>query len=283
MNEITIETMNPAEIQTHKSFEALFPIRPELLTIIEEDMRDWKYDESQPIVVAKWEGQDELVCIDGHTRLQAAKNAGIKEVPVYEYYYDDEAAAIEHAIQLQCHRRQLTDAELFSYMEIIDDRYVPQRNEDGKFAGAPNGAAGKSSESTAKLLGTSSRKTERMRTIMDHGDSETVDAVKNGEMSVNKGYEETQKKRKAAKASEKSLKAPSLDSENTSEETFVSEDSQSEPTDDMTVTLAPEHYRALRDLGESIQYHVELAIDMYLQSLSNFDVDEDEYDAGNED
>src|SRR5208283_6099594 len=98
-------------------------------------------------------------------------------------------AAIEHAIQLQCHRRQLTDAELFRYMEIIDERYVPQRNENGKFAGAPNGAAGKSSEATAKLLGTNSRKAERMRAIMDYGDPETVDAVKKSEMSVNKGYE----------------------------------------------------------------------------------------------
>ncbi len=269
MNEITIETMNPREIQTHESFEALFPISPELLTMIEEDMREWKYDESQLIVVAKWKGQDELVCIDGHTRLQAAKNAGIEAVPVYEYYYDDEAAAIEHAIQLQCHRRQLTDAELFRYMEIIDERHVPQRNENGKFAEAPNGGAGKSSEATAKLLGTSSRKTERMRAIMDYGDSETVDKVKNGEMSVNKGYEETQKKRKAAKAAEEHLKAPSPDSENTSEETFVSEDSQSEAMNDMTVTLAPEQYRALKDLGESIEYHVELAIDIYLRMVAD--------------
>ena len=211
-----MEMMNPREIKTHKSFEALFPIRPELLTIIEEDMKTWEYDESQPIVLATWEGQDEPVCIDGHTRLQAAKNAGIMEVPVYEQEYSDEEAAIEHAIQLQCHRRNLTDAELFRYMEIIDERYVPERNENGKFAGAPNGAAGKSSEATAKLLGTSSRKAERMRAIMDHGDSETVDAVKNGEMSVNKGYEETQKKRKAAKAAEKSPKAPSPDTANTS-------------------------------------------------------------------
>ena len=116
---------------------------------------------------------------------------------------------------------------------------------------------------------------------IDHGDSETVDAVKNGEMSVNKGYEETQKKRKAAKAAEKSLKAPSPDSANTSpdsppavpapneEETVVSEDAESEPMNDMTVTLAPEHYRALKDLGESIEYHVELAIDIYLRMVAD--------------
>ena len=279
--EITMNMMNTEEVKTHETFRALFPIRPELLTIIEGDMKTWEYDESQPIVLATWEGQDEPVCIDGHTRLQAAKNAGIMEVPVYEQEYSSEEAAIEHAIQLQCHRRNLSDAELFRYMEIIDERYVPQRNENGKFAGAPNGAAGKSAEATAKLLGTSSRKAERMRAIMDHGDSETVDAVKNGETSVNKGYEETQKKRKAAKAAEKSLKAPSTDSANTSpdsppalpapteEETLVSKDEESEPVNDMTVALAPEQYRALKDLGESIEYHVELAIDIYLRMVAD--------------
>ncbi len=272
VNEITmveIEMINPKEIKTHQHFEALFPIRRELLERIEEGMKEWEYDKSQPIIVGTWEGQNEPVCIDGHTRLQAAMNVGITEVPVYEYEYDDEETAIEHAIMLQCHRRNLTDAELFLYMEIIDERYVPQRNENGKFAGAPNGAAGKSAEATAKLLGTSSRKAERMRAIMDHGDSETVDAVKNGEMSVNKGYEETRTKRKAAKAGEKSLKAPSPDSANTIEETVVSEDSHSEPVDDMTVNLAPEQYRALKDLGESIEYHVELAIDVYLRMVAD--------------
>jgi len=303
MTEITMNMMNTEEVKTHETFRALFPIRPELLTIIEEDMKTWEYDESQPIVLATWEGQDEPVCIDGHTRLQAAKNTGIMEVPVYEQEYSSEEAAIEHAVQLQCHRRNLTDAELFRYMEIIDERHVPQRNENGKFAGAPNGAAGKSSEATAKLLGTSSRKAERMRAIMDHGDSETVDAVKNGEMSVNKGYEETQKKRKASKATKKSLKAPSPDSANTSPdsppdvpapndgETVVSEDSQSEPNDDMSVTLAPEHYRALKDLGGSIEDHVAKAIEKYLQSSVNpgaeedrcADEDEEEYDDGCED
>ncbi len=278
MTEITMNMMNTEEVKTHETFRALFPIRPELLTVIEEDMKTWEYDESQPIVLATWEGQSEPVCIDGHIRLQAAKNAGIMEVPVYEQEYSCEEAAIEHAIQLQCHRRNLSDAELFRYMEIIDERYVPERNEKGKFAGAPNGAAGKSSEATAKLLGTSSRKAERMRAIMDHGDSETVDAVKNGEMSVNKGYEETQKKRKATKekialrqdndgiASPDS--PPTVPAPN-EEETVASEDAESEPMDDMTVTLAPEQYRALKDLGESIEYHVELAIDIYLRMVAD--------------
>ncbi|MGO9569207.1 MAG: hypothetical protein ACLP5H_16860 [Desulfomonilaceae bacterium] len=297
-----METMNPKEIKTHKSFEALFPIRPELLETIEEGMKLWEYDESQPIVLATWEGQDEPVCIDGHTRLLAAMNAGIMEVPVYTYDYTSEAAAIEHAIELQCHRRNLTDAELFRLMEITDKRCVPERNENGEFAGAPNGAAGKSSEVTAELLGISSRKVERMRTILDHGDAKTVEAVRNDEMSVNKGYEQTQKKRKSTKEKTAPLEdndgdaasdsPPALPAPN-EEETVASEDAESEPVDDITVTLAPKHYRALKDLGGSIEDHVAKAIEKYVQSSGNpdahedtctdLDEEEEEYDDGEED
>jgi hypothetical protein len=295
MNEITMETMNPREIKTHESFKALFPIRPELLATIEEGMKTWEYDESQPIIVGTWEGQCEPVCIDGHTRLQAAKNTGITEVPVSEQAYTSEEAAIEHAIMLQCHRRNLSDAELLHFIDILDTRSVPQRNENGKFAGAPNGAAGKSAEATGKLLGISGRKVERSRTIIDHGDSEIVGAVKNGEMSVNQGYEKTQKKRKAVKeaadtASDSSAEAHAPVEEET---TVRSEDTRAEDVDNMAVTLTHEHYRALKELDGSIQYHVDLAIDLYLLSLGNFHADKDtcadieeyesEYDDGCED
>ncbi len=257
MTEITMNMMNTEEVKTHETFRALFPIRPELLTIIEENMKTWEYDESQPIVLATWEGQDEPVCIDGHTRLQAAKNAGIMEVPVYEQEYSCEEAAIEHAVQLQCHRRNLTDAELFRYMEIIDERYVPQRNENGKFAGAPNGAAGKSAEATGKLLGISGRKVERGRTVIDHGDPEIVEAVKKGEMSVNKGYGETQKKRKALKAAEKSA------GKGNSPVALVDETS-SKPEPTIMVPLQSHHHEALQALGGTVEEHVARAVDRYL-------------------
>ncbi len=261
---VEIEMINPKEIKTHQHFEALFPIRRELLERIEEGMKEWEYDKSQPIIVGTWEGQNEPVCIDGHTRLQAATNVGITEVPVYEQEYSSEDAAIEHAIVLQCHRRNLSDAELLHFIEILDQRNVPQRNEDGKFAGAPNGAAGKSAVATGKLLGISGRKVERGRTIMDHGDSEIVEAVKNGEMSVNRGYEETQKKRKAPKAAEKSA------GKGNSPVAPVDETS-SEPEPTIMVPLRSHHYEALQALGGAVEDHVARAVDRYLWMLEHED------------
>jgi hypothetical protein len=193
-----MEKRNPKEIKTHEAFTSLFPIREELLKKIEEDMEERDYDYSQPVILATWEGQDEPVCIDGHTRLQAAMNAGIEEVPVFiREEFDTEQEAVEHAIHLQCHRRNLTDAELMKYMKVLDKRGEVGRDSDtGQFTVASNGAQGKTSKATADLLNTSARKVEKMRTIQDHGDADTIEAVMQGEMSLNQGYNETQKKRK---------------------------------------------------------------------------------------
>jgi len=49
-------------------------------------MAEWGYDPSQPIIV--WdEGQ---AVIDGHTRIKAAQEAGIADIPVHYKSFDTE-------------------------------------------------------------------------------------------------------------------------------------------------------------------------------------------------
>lgn len=193
--------MNCNEIKTHADFEQLFEINKELLDKIKTDIEENHYDPSQPIILATWNGQTEPVCIDGHTRLKAAIDAGLEEVPVFIHEFDTEQEALEKAIKLQVHRRNISDSELFHFWSRLDGRSAVQRNENGKFAGAPNGATGRSSAATAELLGTSPRKVERMRTIADHADQETLEAVDKGEITINKGYEQTQERRREAQRS----------------------------------------------------------------------------------
>lgn len=66
-------------IKTRAPFNELFPINPEVLSAIKAHMETNGYDTSQPIVI--W-GRERVV-VDGHTRLEAAKQAGIKEVPAF--------------------------------------------------------------------------------------------------------------------------------------------------------------------------------------------------------
>ncbi len=246
MTEITMNMMNTEEVKTHETFRALFPIRPELLTIIEEDMKTFEYDESQPIVLATWEGQDEPVCIDGHTRLQAAKNAGIMEVPVYEYEFDSEQEAIDHAINLQQNRRNMTDADILVCVALLDSkrpRGGDRRSEEAKSKPSSDGngnSRSASAKETAEKVGTGTRKVEKARTVLGKGDPDTVKAVQSGKMSINKAYQEVQEK--AGNKSDEKIK-------DIHEQHYV----------------IPEDLRAeLEELGGLIDEHIDVAITGYL-------------------
>jgi len=215
--------MNPKEIKTDPVFEKLFSMDEDLLRIIEQDMQENGFDISHPIALGTWEGQKEPICIDGHTRLQAAINVGIQEVPVWiREDLGTEWDALECAIKLQCHRRNLTDAERINLLQLYDSRRprggdrrsseaksTPQNcgNESGRSASA---------KKMADMLGCSPRKVEQLRTVMDHADPDTLEAVQKGGISGNRAYQQTQKERKAAEANKPRLDRP-IDAERPSD------------------------------------------------------------------
>jgi ParB-like chromosome segregation protein Spo0J len=261
------------EIKTHATFESLFAINDELLAKIEQDMRDGRYDFSQPIILATWEGQEEPVCIDGHTRLKAAKKIGIEEVPVWLHEFDTEQEAFEKAIRLQRNRRNMTDAEITACIETLDKtrpRGGDRRSAEAKSKASSDAiekSASKSAKETADLLGISTTKVERTRALIKNGDPEILEAVKNGEMSSHKAYQETKKNRSKTEAgkSMKNSKQQATDEGQKPEQV----DGANEPTNIAPVFLSLEHFGALRELGGAIEEHVAKAIELYLESLQN--------------
>jgi hypothetical protein len=259
------------EINTHSTFESLFPINPSVLAKIEQDMRDGRYDVSQPVILATWEGQEEPVCIDGHTRRQAAINVGIEEVPVWIHEFDTQEEAIEKAIKLQSNRRNMADAEIAKCIEILDQRKPrggDRRSEavQSKRQDCPieNGGCS-SAQETGDLLGISERKVRQARTVMDHADESTKEAVKQGDLSINQAYQKTQKDRKRTTSKDKKTKAKGPVSEEVQGVQQVADESKGSTLIE-PVFLSLEHFAALRDLGGCIEEHVGIAIDFYLES-----------------
>jgi hypothetical protein len=70
-------TKKTEEIQSHPLFDGLFNISGELLAKIEQNIRDENHDDSQPIILATWEGQEEPVCIGGHILQRQNRGSGI--------------------------------------------------------------------------------------------------------------------------------------------------------------------------------------------------------------
>ena len=190
--------MNIELLKTAPPFRDLFPINEKVLDAIYWDMQKNGYDRSQPIIV--WESHDSIV-IDGHTRLRAARKAGIFEVPVMLKPFPDENSALEYAIKCQRNRRNLKDFEIMKCLEELDkrrDRGGDRGNQyiGGKVAKAPNGAFGKSAQETANLLGISPRKVERARAVMEKAPEDIKQAVNTGTMTIHAAYNRTIEKPK---------------------------------------------------------------------------------------
>ena len=173
------------EIKTASPFKDLFQVKPGDLEHIEASMKAKGFEFGHPLIL--WAGHNATV-VDGHTRLAAAKKLMFARVPVILKEFKDEAEALEFAIESQVNRRNLTDAELLNCMNELDKRRTvgrPKKNPSNE------GISGVSAENTAKLLGISRAKVERIRAINDHATDEVKDAVRDGKLSVNKAYNET--------------------------------------------------------------------------------------------
>ncbi len=175
-------------ISTESPFKDLFPIQPNILSDIIEDMNENGFDECHPLVIWK---NGNLTLIDGHTRLKAAIACGIDKVPVYCRDFENEEEALEYAIKEQANRRNLTDFELLQCIKQIDCR-----KKVGRPCSIEKGICGKSSHVTAKLLGISATKVERLRVINEYASDEIKEALSKGEYSIYRAYEETMKSRR---------------------------------------------------------------------------------------
>jgi ParB family chromosome partitioning protein len=143
------------------------------------------------------------VVVDGHTRLEAARRAGLVEIPVVFRNFADEDDALQYAINAQKNRRNLTDAEIVRLVKLLDSRMT--RGGDRRSAkarsNAPDGAienGKRSSTETARKIGVSPRKVERVRQIIDCADPETITAVESGNMSINRAAGASCESRRAA-------------------------------------------------------------------------------------
>ena len=186
--------MNRTEIQTSEPFDKIFPITDGVLSGLVSDMRRQGYDPAQPVVV--WKGRN--ILIDGHTRLKAAEMAGIDDIPVVERAFDDEDEAVRYSIHCQRDRRNLTDVDITRLVTELNKRMV--RGGDRKSDEAKSKAQDcaidrprKSASEIAEIIGTSTRKVEQARTIIDKATPEVRAAVESGEMSINRAYNETRK------------------------------------------------------------------------------------------
>lgn len=179
-----ITWMSVEDIVTREPFSSLLPIRPDIVKAIVASMEASGFDPSQPLVI--W--TEENVPVDGHTRLKAAREAGLKKVAVYHRSFASEDEAVEYAIHAHRDRRNLTDADIFHLVQALDQR--KKRGGDRRSGEAKSKTScevfDRSSAETAKLIGTTKTKVENARAVIDSVDATLQEKVEAGSVSLNR-------------------------------------------------------------------------------------------------
>jgi len=200
--------MKISKIITAEPFNKLFPCKDSVLSNLTSNMRSTGFDPCHPVIL--WKGQN--ILIDGHTRVEAARLAGLQEIDVVERDFTDDDDALSYAIRCQRDRRNLTDAEIMSCVDALDElrqRGGDHCSEKAKASLEATAPAGKSAEATAKLIGTSRVKVEKIRAVKANATLEVKKAVEDGKLTINRAYNTLKKSTpKAAPAEAPKPKSP---------------------------------------------------------------------------
>lgn len=165
------------EVQTHRDFEALFPINQKVRDSIVKSIRKEGFNEDYPLVI--WKEQN--VLIDGHTRLSAAKRALLKRVPVIYKSFSSKQEATDYALSLQFNRRNLSDADLFSFVLTLDTEDLP--------------GSGRKQERLASVCNISVTKAMRILKVKKDAPPHLRSQILDGSHSINSIYNKINKSR----------------------------------------------------------------------------------------
>jgi ParB-like chromosome segregation protein Spo0J len=162
------------EIKTGEPFIGLLPIRDEVYEAILSSIKEHGYDKAQPVILWKERG----MLIDGHTRLKAAKEAGIEYIPVINKPFGDEEAALDYVYKLQFARRNIRDGELIILAQKALEKYEKRYGEGGK----PEYLA-------KKFPGLSVAKAKQMISVIANAAKEELDEILEERSTINTLYE----------------------------------------------------------------------------------------------
>ena len=183
-----ITQLDVNDIRIERPFSVFFPISDDTLNAIRIDMKTNGFDAGFPLIVWK----ETNILVDGHTRLIAAKEMGVEQLPVLYREFESEDDAVLYAFHIQRNRRNLTDDHIIRCLEVLDKIGAKKSPGDPK----PKSEKKQAAEQVAKELGTSKSKIEKARKIIETGSDEIRERVESGETSINKAYHDIQTQRR---------------------------------------------------------------------------------------
>ena len=183
--------MKVDKIQCLEPFDELFPINPLTLKAIQDHMTENGYDESQPVTIWK----ENSCLVDGYTRLQAAKNCNITDIPVFERSFKSETDALKYAVHNQRDRRNLKDSDIMKLVEQLATRLQKRGRKSEQTKLDERDLTTPTIQETSEILGVPYAKiAQAVKILNDDDDSEEQQKILDGEKSIHSAYVDTKKK-----------------------------------------------------------------------------------------
>jgi|GEM_PF-3744186 hypothetical protein len=159
---------------------------------IKQSMIDHGFDPSKPIDVWKSYNIQELIVVDGYTRLDIAEEIGLDEVYIALHEFASTEEALIYAIHNQEARRPSTDYTILVGVQMMDAYHRPQK---GKVSTDSRKPSQKTIKEVAKTLGVNRNTVEKARTIISDTerkkDKKIIEEVREGKKSINSAYNAT--------------------------------------------------------------------------------------------
>jgi hypothetical protein len=184
-NAITERNYEPKKVRLDKiiidpEISRIFDIQVKVKDKVLNSILNRGFDPEQPIVL--WKG----ILVDGRTRYTAAMEAGLEEIFAFEKEFSSREDAILYAFERQAVRRNLSEKEIIKAAGMIPD--VRRKKGQGRIA-----------EEIAKMLKISPSTVYQARKIAKEASPEDIEAIENGEASINAVYDKLANKNKPEK------------------------------------------------------------------------------------
>ena len=176
-----IFTVSIDKLHFDEDYKAVFKQEEDKVQRIAENMKENGFDKSQPIII-----DENYAILDGNSRYMACQIAGITKVPVIIKKFESKRDALLYELGLQMNRRNIADDSV-----LIDTYHTLAEKKDEE------GNKLFTDVEIAERLGVSPRQISKAKEVDLKANDELKDALKNGEISLNKAYNSMKEEMKA--------------------------------------------------------------------------------------
>ena len=178
-----IFTVSIDKLHFDEDYKAVFKQEEDKVQRIAEDMMTNGFDKSQPIII-----DENYAILDGNSRFMACQ---ITKVPVIIKKFESRKDALLYELGLQMNRRNIANDSV-----LIDTYHTLAEKKDEE------GNKLFTDVEIAERLGVSPRQISKAKEVDLKANDELKDALKNGEISLNKAYNSMKEEMKAKEETE---------------------------------------------------------------------------------